>query len=44
MIGKLIVFIMKMFGKAVILMICLGLVFIGYKANQPMNVTEAPKE
>jgi hypothetical protein len=43
MIGKLIVFILKMFGKAVILMICLGLVFIGYKVNQPMTVPEAPE-
>lgn len=41
--GKLIVFILKMFGKAVILMICLGLVFMGYKANQPMAVPEAPE-
>jgi len=28
--GKLIVFILKMFGKAVILLICLGLVFVGF--------------
>ena len=43
MIGKSILFITKMFGKAVILMICLGLVFIGYKVNQPMIVPEAPE-
>ena len=43
MIGKLIMFIMKMFGKAVILMVCLGLVFVGYKANQPMMINDAPK-
>ena len=43
MIGKLIMFIMKMFGKAVILMICIGLVFIVYKANQPMTVPDAPE-
>jgi hypothetical protein len=43
MIGKSILFIMKMFGKAVILVICLGLVFIGYKVNQPMIVPEAPE-
>ncbi len=43
MIGKLIVFIMKTFGKAVILLICLGLVYIGYKANQPMIVPDAPE-
>jgi hypothetical protein len=43
MMGKLIVFMLKMFGKAVILMICLGLVFVGFKANQPMTVPEAPE-
>jgi len=43
MIGKSILFITKMFGKAVILMICLGLVFIGYKVNQPMIAPEAPE-
>jgi hypothetical protein len=43
MIGKLIMFIMKMFGKAVILMVCLGLVFVGYKANQPMTVPGVPE-
>lgn len=43
MIGKSILFITKMFGKAVILVICLGLVFIGYKVNQPMIVPEAPE-
>jgi hypothetical protein len=42
--GKLIMFILKMFEKAVILMICLGLVFIGYKANQPMIVPGAPEK
>ncbi len=41
--GKLIIFIMKVFAKAVVLMICLGLVFIVYKANQPMAVPEAPE-
>ena len=41
--GKLIVFMLKMFGKAVLLMICLGLVFVGFKANQPMAVPEAPE-
>lgn len=41
--GKLIMFIMKVFVKAVVLMICLGLVFIVYKANQPMTVQSAPE-
>ena len=43
MMSKLIMFIMKMFGKIVILMICIGLVFIVYKANQPMTVPNAPE-
>lgn len=43
MMGKLIMFIMKVFVKAVVLMICLGLVFIVYKANQPMTVQSAPE-
>lgn len=41
--GKLIMFIMKMFGKIVVLMICIGLVFVVYKANQPMIVPDAPQ-
>lgn len=40
---KLIMFIMKMFGNAVIFMICIGLVFIVYEANQPMAVPGAPE-
>jgi len=43
MMGKLIMFIMKMFRKIVIFMICIGLVFIVYKANQPMAVADAPE-
>lgn len=43
MMGKLIMFIMKVFAKAVVLMICLGLVFIVYKANQPMTVPDTPE-
>lgn len=43
MMGKLIMFIMKVFVKAVVLMICLGLVFVVYKANQPMTVQSAPE-
>ena len=41
--GKLIMFIMKMIGKIIILMICIGLVFISFKANQPMTVADAPQ-
>jgi hypothetical protein len=40
MIGKLIMFIMKVFGKTIILMVCVGLVFVVYKANQPMAVPD----
>jgi hypothetical protein len=43
MMGKLIMFVLRMFAKAVILMICLGLVFVGFKANQPIAVPEAPE-
>jgi hypothetical protein len=43
MMGKLIMFIMKVFGKTIILMVCTGLVFIGYKANQPMSVADVPE-
>lgn len=41
--GKLIMFIMKVFGKTIILMVCIGLVFVVYKANQPMTVPDAPQ-
>lgn len=44
MIAKMIMLIVKMLGKIVILMICMGLVFIGYNANQPMMVAGAPEE
>jgi hypothetical protein len=43
MVGKLTLFIMKIIRKAVILILFLGLVFIGFKANQPMSVSGAPK-
>lgn len=43
MIAKLIMFMLKMFGKAIILMNCLGSVFIGFKVNQPMTVPGAPE-
>lgn len=32
-----------MLGKAVILMVCLGLVLIGFVTNQPMTVPDAPE-
>jgi hypothetical protein len=43
MIAKMIMFIMKMLGKIVILMICMGLVFVVYKAKQPMAIPDAPE-
>ncbi len=43
MIAKMFMFIVKIFGKTVILMVCLGLVFMGHKANQPMTVPGAPQ-
>ena len=43
MIGKLIMFMIKVFGKTIILMVCIGLVFVVYKANQPMTVQSAPE-
>jgi len=43
MIARLFMFTIKMFGKAVILMICLGLVFVRFRANQPMIVPGAPE-
>ena len=43
MIGGAIHLIWKVFVNAIIIMVCISLVFIGYKANQPMIVTGAPK-
>jgi hypothetical protein len=43
MMGKLIMFIMKVIGKTIILMVYIGLVFVVYKANQPMTVQSAPE-
>ena len=43
MMSKLIIFIVKMFGKIVILMVCIGLVFVVYKANQSITVPDTPE-
>ena len=32
----------KFFWNTTVVLVCAGLVFIGYKGNQPMSVTEAP--
>jgi hypothetical protein len=34
----------KVIWNTIIIMVCASLVFIGYKANQPMAVTEAPED
>ena len=43
MIGGVIHLVWKVFVNAITIMVCISLVFIGYKANQPMIVTGAPK-
>lgn len=44
MIAGFIHFIWKLTCSATIILVCAGLVFIGFKANQPMSVSDAPKE
>jgi hypothetical protein len=44
MIAGFIHFIWKLICSATIILVCAGLVFIGFKANQPMSVSDAPKE
>ena len=34
----------KLISNIVLLMVCAGIVFIGYKANQPMTVAGAPAD
>ncbi len=43
MIAGLIHLVGKVIWNAVIFLVCASLIFIGYKANQPMTVPEAPK-
>lgn len=33
----------KVIWNVVVVLVCAGLIFIGYKANQPMSVAGAPK-
>jgi len=42
MIAGFIHFICKLICNATIILVCAGLVFIGFKANQPMSVSNAP--
>jgi hypothetical protein len=43
MIAKTFQFVWKALGRLLVLVICLGLVFVSYKANQPMMVKEVPE-
>jgi hypothetical protein len=43
MIGGVIHLIWKGFVKAITVLVCISLILIGYKANQPMTVAGAPK-
>jgi hypothetical protein len=36
-------FIWKVIWNTIVILICAGLVFIGYKANQPMAIPDAPE-
>jgi hypothetical protein len=42
MIGGIIHIIWKALWNAVMVIVCASLIFIGFKANQPMDVAEAP--
>jgi len=43
MITKTFQFVWKALGRLLVLVICLGLLFTVYKANQPMSVPDAPQ-
>ncbi len=43
MIAGFIHFIWKSIWNATVILVCAGLIFIGFKANQPMSVSDAPK-
>jgi hypothetical protein len=43
MIAGCIHFIWKLIWNSTVILVCAGLVFIGFKANQPMSVSDAPK-
>jgi len=44
MIAGLFHLVWKVISNTIVILICAGLIFIGYKANQPMDVPGAPKE
>lgn len=43
MIAGFIHFIWKVIWNSTVILVCAGLVFIGFKANQPMSVSDAPQ-
>ena len=43
MVSGFIHFVWKVIWNTIVILICAGLIFIGYKANQPMSVAGAPK-
>ena len=43
MIAGFIHLVWKVIWNVVVVLVCAGLIFIGYKANQPMNIVGAPK-
>ena len=43
MIAGFIHFIWKVIWNLTVILVCAGLVFIGFKANQPMSVPDAPE-
>lgn len=44
MIAGLIHFIWKVISNTTVILVCAGLIFVGFKANQPMSVAGAPQE
>ena len=43
MIAGLIHFIWKVIWNTTVILVCAGLIFIGFKANQPLSVPDAPE-
>lgn len=43
MIAGLIHFIWKVISNTTVILVCAGLIFVGFKANQPMSVAGAPQ-
>ena len=43
MIAGLFHLVWKVIWNSIVILVCAGLVFVGYKANQPMLIADAPK-